>query len=126
MSEWSGRWVAQQLGVVLSGSGDGVQVSELVGLALRRNPRRAHLLVSRVLGKHVPTDPRLVRAAGLLLGELVAAELGGAAAPDCAAGLRAALANDPGAARALRDKALARKVSGSDVCVLGYAETATG
>ncbi|MGZ4542546.1 MAG: phosphoribosyltransferase [Mycobacteriaceae bacterium] len=126
MSEWSGRWVAQQLGVVLSGSGDGVQVSELVGLALRRNPRRAHLLVSRVLGKHVPTDPRLVRAAGLLLGELVAAELGGAAAPDCAAGLRAALADDPGAARALRDEALARKASGSDACVLGYAETATG
>ena len=34
--------------------------SDLVGLALRRNPRRAHLLVSPVLGKHVPADPRLV------------------------------------------------------------------
>ena len=45
--------------------------ADLVGLAVRRNPRRAHLLVSRLLGKHVPTDPRLVDAAGLALGELV-------------------------------------------------------
>ena len=33
--------------------GDGVE--QLVGVALRRNPRRAHLLVSLVLGKHVGT-----------------------------------------------------------------------
>ena len=49
----------------------------LLGLALRRNPRRAQLLVSRVLGKHVPTDPRVVQAAGLLLGGLVADALAG-------------------------------------------------
>ena len=32
-------------------------LDELAGLALRRNPRRAHLLVSRVLGKHLPVSP---------------------------------------------------------------------
>ena len=126
MSKWTGSWVQQQLGVQLRGSGDGVQVAELVGLALRRNPRRAHLLVSRVLGKHVPTDPRLVRAAGLLLGGLVAGDLGETVAPHFSAGLRAALAEEPGAARALRDRALEAVVRMPDACVLGYAETATG
>lgn len=126
MSEWTGSWVSRELGVQVRGDGDGVQVDELVGLALRRNPRRAHLLVSRVLGKHVPSDPRLVRAAGLLLGGLVAHELGCAAPPLCSAGLRAALAEEPGAARALRDVALEQAVRVPDACVLGYAETATG
>lgn len=126
MSEWTGSWVSRELGVQVRGDGDGVQVDELVGLALRRNPRRAHLLVSRVLGKHVPSDPRLVRAAGLLLGGLVAHELGCAAPPLCSAGLRAALAEEPGAARALRDVALEHAVRVPDACVLGYAETATG
>ena len=43
-------------------------VKALVGLALRRNPKRAHLLVSRVLAKHVPTEPgnRDVRPGRLL------------------------------------------------------------
>jgi orotate phosphoribosyltransferase len=35
----------------------------LAGLALRRNPRRAHLLVSRVLGKHLPVDPAVALGA---------------------------------------------------------------
>ncbi len=65
---WSGEWVAERLGVVVPG-----EVRELVGLALRRNPRRAHLLVSGVLGKHVPVDPHRVVGAGHALGELVAA-----------------------------------------------------
>ena len=33
------------------------ELPELLGLALRRNPKRAHLLVSNVLGKHVPQRP---------------------------------------------------------------------
>jgi Phosphoribosyl transferase/TRSP domain C terminus to PRTase_2 len=56
---------------------DGVDPGELLGLALRRNPRRAQLLVSRVLGKHIPTDPRVVRGAGLRLGRLVGEVLSG-------------------------------------------------
>ncbi|MFC9351531.1 phosphoribosyltransferase domain-containing protein [Arthrobacter sp. NPDC057013] len=50
-------------------------VEELVDLALRRNPKRAHLLVSRVLAKHVPTEPGIAIAAGLLLGLVVRQEL---------------------------------------------------
>ena len=69
--------VIDRLGVRLHPAGPGADPRVLLGLALRRNPRRAQLLVSRVLGKHVPTDPRLVRAAGLLLGGLVADALAG-------------------------------------------------
>nr|WP_155073276.1 phosphoribosyltransferase [Streptomyces taklimakanensis] len=56
------------------GEPDGLR--DLVGLALRRNPRRAHLLVSRVLGKHVPQLPEIVHGTGVGLGERVRALLG--------------------------------------------------
>lgn len=70
---WSGDWVAERLGVALEGDGD---LPELLGLALRRNPKRAHLLVSNVLGKHVPQKPSVVYGAGYELGERVRALLG--------------------------------------------------
>lgn len=62
---WSGTWVAERLGVELAGDAG---LSDLLGLALRRNPKRAHLLVSNVLGKHVPQRPSVVYAAGRDLG----------------------------------------------------------
>ncbi|MCA2209743.1 phosphoribosyltransferase [Nocardia rosealba] len=52
-------------------------IGELVRPGLRRNPRRAHLLVSTVLGKHLPTDPHVVIGAGDRLADLVADKLGG-------------------------------------------------
>jgi adenine/guanine phosphoribosyltransferase-like PRPP-binding protein len=52
----------------------------LVQLALRRNPRRAHLLVSTVLGKHIPADPRTVQRTGLELGQRVGKALDGRSA----------------------------------------------
>ena len=67
-------WVADRFGVRLTGD---AALPDLVQLALRRNPRRAHLLVSTVLGKHVPADPRAVRGAGLELGRLVGKALDG-------------------------------------------------
>ncbi len=70
---WSGDWVAERLGVALEGDGE---LHELLGLALRRNPKRAHLLVSNVLGKHVPQKPSVVYGAGYGLGERVRALLG--------------------------------------------------
>lgn len=70
---WSGSWVAERLGVELVGDGE---LRELLGLALRRNPKRAHLLVSNVLGKHVPQRPSVVYAAGFDLGRRVRALLG--------------------------------------------------
>ncbi|MFF7328968.1 phosphoribosyltransferase domain-containing protein [Streptomyces sp. NPDC008150] len=70
---WSGSWVAERLGVELAGD-DGLH--SLLGLALRRNPRRAHLLVSNVLGKHVPQAPSVVHGHGFALGRRVRALLG--------------------------------------------------
>nr|WP_245997657.1 phosphoribosyltransferase [Streptomyces armeniacus] len=54
-------------------------VRDLVGLALRRNPKRAHLLVSQVLGKHVPQRPGVVYGTGVGLGRRVRDLLGDAA-----------------------------------------------
>lgn len=74
---WSGRWVADRAGIALVGS---ERLPELVGLALRSgNPRRAHLLVSTVLGKHVPQRPAVVHGAGVELGRGVRELLGPAA-----------------------------------------------
>ncbi|MDO3650504.1 phosphoribosyltransferase [Nocardia mangyaensis] len=64
----------------LEASGAGLSIAELVRPGLRRNPRRAHLLVSTVLGKHLPTDPRVVIGAGERLGDLVREKLGERAA----------------------------------------------
>ncbi|MFD9500580.1 phosphoribosyltransferase [Streptomyces sp. NPDC060035] len=75
--KWSGDWVAERLGVELVGDGE---LRELLGLALRRNPKRAHLLVSNVLGKHVPQQPSVVYGAGFELGERVRDLLGEAEA----------------------------------------------
>ncbi|MEV0458195.1 phosphoribosyltransferase family protein [Catellatospora methionotrophica] len=94
---WAGDWVADRLGVVVTmntsateqaveqaGSGgvaqtsryDKVMLSDLAGLAVRRNTRRAHLVVSTVLGKNIPVTPRRASEAGHRLGELVAQAIG--------------------------------------------------
>jgi hypothetical protein len=70
---WSGQWVADRLGVRLDGD---EHLAHLLGLALRQNPRRAHLLVSNVLGKHIPQRPHIVYGAGVRLGERVRDLLG--------------------------------------------------
>ncbi len=115
--------VVDGLGVTLRATGPGADPADLLGLALRRNPLRAQLLVSRVLGKHVPTDPRLVRAAGLLLGGLVADALAGRPARGLPP-LRAAVREEPGTAAALHAGALPAGPP-ADALVLGFAETAT-
>ncbi|MEV7021368.1 phosphoribosyltransferase [Kitasatospora sp. NPDC093558] len=74
---WTGRWVADRAGVGLVGSD---RLTDLVGLALRENRKRAHLLVSTVLGKHVPQRPSVVHGAGLDLGLRVRELLGAEAA----------------------------------------------
>lgn len=126
---WPGRWVSSRLDLKLTdlGSPVGLTLPGLVGLAVRRNPRRAHLLVSAVLGKHVPTDPRLVYGSALLLGRLVADTLQpGPEFPAERAGAwaEAALRGEPGAAGELRDLLAAHRRALSAV-VVGYAETAT-
>nr|WP_256861099.1 phosphoribosyltransferase [Streptomyces tsukubensis] len=70
---WTGTWVADRLGVGIAGD---AHLRDLLGLALRHNPKRAHLLVSNVLGKHVPQSPRIIHGHGYALGERVRALLG--------------------------------------------------
>ncbi|QFQ96900.1 phosphoribosyltransferase [Streptomyces phaeolivaceus] len=74
---WSGAWVRERLGVELVGD---AELGGLLGLALRRNPKRAHLLVSNVLGKHVPQSPAVVHGHGFALGRRVRELLGPAGA----------------------------------------------
>ncbi|MDQ1739176.1 MAG: hypothetical protein QOE53_828 [Pseudonocardiales bacterium] len=134
---WSGDWVAGALGVAIESepqeSGSPLTVPDLVGMALRRNPRRAHLLVSTVLGKHLPADPRLVYGAGRLLGALAADRLAGRPTDIGAAGgglLRSALtaadpAEDSRRLIELCDRHRAAGHPADGALVLGYAETAT-
>ncbi|MEV8512046.1 phosphoribosyltransferase family protein [Dactylosporangium sp. NPDC051484] len=128
---WAGRWVTDRLGVTIrtTTSPVGLTIADLVGLALRRNPRRAHLLVSTILGKHVPADPRLVLGAGLLLGALVGDLLRGTSTLPAGLGaqLRTALTpQDPGRAAAAAALPAAVPVGAESAVVVGYAETATG
>jgi hypothetical protein len=81
-------WATRTLGIELhhqqshaaNGSSDALPadllIETLIQPGIRRNPRRAHLLVSTVLGKHLPTDPLVVLGAGNRLGDLVRAVLG--------------------------------------------------
>jgi len=104
----SAPWATRRLGLELRETATGEPrppIGTLITPGLRRNPRRAHLLVSTVLGKHLPTDPRVVLAAGDQLGDLVREVL--VRAP---AGESAVISADPGSA----------------AVVLGFAETATG
>lgn len=116
----------------------GLAFDDLVELALRRNPRRAQLLVSTVLGKHLPADPLVVAGLGRLLGALVRRRLDagpdGEAAPPpplWSVAARAAVAGDPGAGESLCATmlALAPPAGGrpepSGLLTLGFAETAT-
>ncbi|UGY91173.1 phosphoribosyltransferase [Streptomyces gobiensis] len=73
---WTGEWAARRLGIKLTGEG----CEELLGLAVRDNAKRAHLLVSNVLGKHVPQRPEIVYGTGLGLGQRVRELLGEEAA----------------------------------------------
>jgi len=122
----TGSWVGARLGVRLVDGARpaGAGLSSLVGLAVRRNPKRAHLLVSAVLGKHVPTDPRLVYGSGLLLGGLVRARLRGDEPSRPGSLLLDGLRGEPDAAPALRDFMRVPQ-NPVDAIVLGYAETAT-
>ncbi len=131
--------VAARYGISLADNGSpvGLAVDALVEPALRRNPRRAQLLVSTVLGKHVPVDPRVAAGAGRLLGALVDRRLTEDHAPVPNAWSKAAAAAvtdaDPAALLRLLD---GQSTSGrltsrpaardhGDVLTIGFAETAT-
>lgn len=60
MKKWNGQYVTDTLNIPTPNA---VGFRQLLGLALRKNPKRAHLLVSTVLGKHIPQKPVIVSAA---------------------------------------------------------------
>ena len=53
------------------------KLDDLLGFGVRRNPKRGYLLVSRVLGKHVPVSPLTMRAAQRALAAQIAPDLPG-------------------------------------------------
>ena len=117
----------EQFGVALQtiSSPVGLRIADLVGVAARRNPRRAHLLVSTVLGKHIPAEPGLVISTGRLLGELVAEILGRSTSVDWATLAATAVRGaDPAPLLDALDEVRAARAQAS-VVVLGFAETAT-
>ena len=78
-------WVSTRFGMQVASGGSGYaghHLRDLVVLGLRHNKRRAHLLVSTVLGKHIPTPPRIVRGAADDLGAAIIAQIGIDAARD--------------------------------------------
>lgn len=52
-------------------------LDDLLGFGMRRNPKRGYLLVSRVLGKHVPVSPLVMRSAHRALAAQLPADLPG-------------------------------------------------
>jgi len=96
----------------------GLGLDALAGLALRDNPKRAQLVVSRVLGKHLPVRPAAARAAGLLLAREAGRALG-LPGPEVDGGL----VTDPD--RADEVTALARGRQTGAPLVLAFCETAT-
>lgn len=142
LGPWTGEYVRRTLGLAINSHVDDslFAVEDLIGLALRRNPKRAHLLVSRVLGKHIPSNPGLLIAAGELLGVLAGRALVAEVSPATedeslraiAGHINAALEEAPGSAAAELHSNQARaflttlKTSNPCIPTVGYAETATG
>ena len=105
----------------------GLTMPQLIRVALRRNPRRAQLLVSTVLGKHLPVDPRVVAGAGRLLGALVSLTLADRVNAVPADWQRAADATVSGSDHAALLELFDTQATGGppDCLTLGFAETAT-
>jgi hypothetical protein len=110
-----------------------VAAEALVRIAERHNPKRSFLLVSTVLGKHLPVNAARCRLSGLALGLLVARDSRAAAARDVLLG------EDDAAVLAMLEAIEASPAGTSDpeievegllgepepYVVIGFAETAT-
>jgi pyrimidine operon attenuation protein/uracil phosphoribosyltransferase len=56
-----------ELGLVIDAPAQPLDLHNAVGIALRHNPKRAHLLVSNLLGKHTPQRPEIINVAARIL-----------------------------------------------------------
>lgn len=120
---WGGELVSKNLALEIANTPDQmIDIEDIVGLALRRNPKRAHLLVSKVLGKHIPASPALIIGSGQLLGAGAYKALGGNLPPlDSIWGtLRDSLKGS-----SVKMPEVPRPTTDSGAVVVGYAETAT-
>lgn len=68
MTVWNGEFVSRELNIEAP---DASGFEQLLGIALRKNKKRAHLLVSTVLGKHIPQHPHVILAAARMLAEQI-------------------------------------------------------
>ncbi|MBJ7469908.1 MAG: phosphoribosyltransferase domain-containing protein, partial [Solirubrobacteraceae bacterium] len=92
----------------------------LVRIAERSNPKRSFLLVSTVLGKHLPVGAARCRLAGIALGLAVAAD------PRAADAKTALLEGSDAEALSMLDMIETQPpVDGGPYVVVGFAETAT-
>jgi hypothetical protein len=123
-------WVSEHFGITMADRSApvGLSMDDMLRLALRRNPKRAQLLVSTMLGKHLAADPVVIAGVGRLLGALVARRLADVVEPVplawVAAARQAVSGADPAALeRVLNEVADDRPARG--LLVFGFAETAT-
>lgn len=95
---WNGSYVADNLNIDISNPehAEDLSVTDTIGLALRVNPKRAHLLVSKLLGKHIPASPSLIIQAGETLGFMAGNALNGHTVPvqDLLQGIKAQLVGE--------------------------------
>ena len=115
-----GAVVAETLGLRWQVHADpySLGLDALAGLAVRRNLKRAQLIVSTVLAKHIPARPSAVRAAGLLLAAQVHQAQGAKSAE-----LSGELLTDPMLSAEV-DRTAVGLLTGAPA-VIGFCETAT-
>jgi predicted phosphoribosyltransferase len=66
---WNGDFVASSLNIEVPENQP--ELKTLLGMALRKNKKRAHLLVSTVLGKHIPVTPlKAIQSANIMADEI--------------------------------------------------------
>jgi len=134
VEKWNGQFVSEEVGIPLPHTfGDGFE--RLLGMALRKNKKRAHLLVSTVLGKHIPQEPSIISAAAAALADQIHRHSifnnanRGLNEDEITVVRRIArekvIAIMDGKARSVFDDPDSDYVFVPDVTVFGYAETAT-
>lgn len=126
---WKGEFVTDELGVEFHGRTEEspLELTSLTGLALRNNPKRSHLLVSKVLGKHYPQNPLIIEKSSEILALMVwekQQKVGNSLSLEAMGYLDAALQDDHESLVKLTQLLDAADTSMANTVTFGYAETA--
>ncbi|SDH49129.1 phosphoribosyltransferase domain-containing protein [Microbacterium sp. 77mftsu3.1] len=78
MNTTATTYVTRAIGLDIDAKPQPLELDSAVGVALRHNKKRAHLLVSNLLGKHTPQRPGIIDAGARILAVRAAAALTGA------------------------------------------------